>query len=111
VTSGKARALAVASPTRMADLPDVPTMQESGVDVNIRLWTGLFAPAGTPPEVVKKLEAECMRIAQLPDFKQKLHALSTDSIGSTSAEFIETIKAETAMWSDVAKRANVSIKR
>jgi tripartite-type tricarboxylate transporter receptor subunit TctC len=111
VTSGNARALAVAAPRRLAELPDVPTMQEVGVDMNVQLWSGLFAPAGTPPEIVKKLEAECIRIAQLPDFKEKLRALSTDSVGSTSEDFRTSIDAEIRMWSDVAKRANLTFEQ
>jgi tripartite-type tricarboxylate transporter receptor subunit TctC len=108
VQSGKARALAVTAPKRIADLPDVPTLHDIGVDVDVRLWSGLFAPAGTPPEIVKKLEAECMRIAQLPDIQEKLRALSSDAVGSSSAQFIKEIDAEIKMWTDVAKEAKLS---
>ena len=112
VAAGNARALAVASPKRLPELPNVPTMKEAGVDdVNVMLWSGLFAPAGTPPDILKKLEAECIRIAQLPDFQAKLRALSTDSIGSTSAEFSRAIDAEIKLWSDVAKSANVKFEQ
>jgi tripartite-type tricarboxylate transporter receptor subunit TctC len=111
VTSGNARALAVAAPQRLAELPDVPTMQEVGVDMNVQLWSGLFAPAGTPPEIIKKLEAECIRIAQLPDFKEKLRTLSTDAIGSTSQDLHKSIDDEIKMWSDVAKRANLTFEQ
>jgi tripartite-type tricarboxylate transporter receptor subunit TctC len=111
VASGKARALAVASDTRLPELPDVPTMKESGVDMKSVLWLGLFAPAGTPAEIVKKLEAECQRIAQMPDFKQKLRSLSTDAIGSSSAEFVKLIEAEIKMWSDVQRQANVKFEQ
>jgi tripartite-type tricarboxylate transporter receptor subunit TctC len=111
VNSGNARALAVAAPQRLVELPDVPTMQEVGVDMNVRLWSGLFAPAGTPPEIIKKLEAECIRIAQLPDFKEKLRTLSTDAIGSTSNDLRKSIDEEIRMWSDVAKRANLSFEQ
>jgi tripartite-type tricarboxylate transporter receptor subunit TctC len=111
VTSGNARALAVAAPRRIAELPHVPTMQEVGVDMNVQLWSGLFAPAGTPPEIIKKLEAECIRIAQLPDFKEKLRILSTDAIGSTSEDFHRSIDSEIRMWSDVADRANLTFEQ
>jgi tripartite-type tricarboxylate transporter receptor subunit TctC len=111
VTSGNARALAVAAPKRLLELPDVPTMQEVGVDVNIQLWSGLFAPTGTPPEIIKKLEAECIRIAQLPDFKEKLRILSTNAIGSTSEDLHKSIDGEIRMWSDVAKRANLTFEQ
>jgi tripartite-type tricarboxylate transporter receptor subunit TctC len=108
VTSGNARALAVAAPKRIAELPDVPTMEEVGVDMNVQLWSGLFAPVGTPPEITKKLETECIRIARLPDFKEKLRTLSTDAIGGTSDDFHKSIEQEIRMWSDVAQRANLT---
>jgi tripartite-type tricarboxylate transporter receptor subunit TctC len=111
VTSGNARALAVAGPRRIAELPDVPTMQEVGVDMSVRLWSGLFAPAGTPSEITKKLETECIRIARMPDFKEKLRTLSTDAIGSTSDDFHESIEQEIRMWSDVAQRANLTFEQ
>jgi tripartite-type tricarboxylate transporter receptor subunit TctC len=111
VTSGNARALAVAAPKRIAELPDVPTMQEVGVDMNVQLWSGLFAPAGTPPEITKRLEAECIRIARMPDFKEKLRTLSTDAIGSTSDDFHKSIEQEIRMWSDVAQRANLTFEQ
>jgi tripartite-type tricarboxylate transporter receptor subunit TctC len=108
VQAGKARALAVTAPKRIAELPDVPTLHEIGVDVDVRLWSALFAPAGTPPEIVKKLEAECMRIARLPDFKEKLRALSSDAVGNSSAEFTKELEAEIKMWTGVAKEAKLT---
>ena len=108
VSSGMAKALAVASSKRLPELPDVPTMTEAGVDMNVALWLGLFAPAGTPPEIVAKLEAECQRIARLPEFKEKLRAMSTDALGTTSAEFATAITAEIDLWKDVAKQAKLS---
>ena len=111
VTSGRARALAVASPTRLPELPNVPTMQEAGVDMNVQLWLGLFAPAGTPPEIVAKLEAECQRMARLPEFKARLRTMSTDAVGGTSAEFFQMIDGEIKMWSEVAKKANIKFEQ
>src|SRR5215468_10511054 len=72
VKGGQVRALAVLDPKRLDDLPDVPTMTEEGVpDVNVSLWSGLFAPAHTPPEIVKTLESELMKIMQMPDVKKR----------------------------------------
>jgi tripartite-type tricarboxylate transporter receptor subunit TctC len=107
VLAGKARALLVTAPQRVATLPAVPTLHEIGVNANVRLWSGLFAPAGTPPEIVKKLEAEAMRIAQLPDIKEKLAASSSDAVGNTSVEFAKEIGDEIRMWTEVAKQANL----
>jgi tripartite-type tricarboxylate transporter receptor subunit TctC len=111
IASGNVRALAVASPVRLPELESAPTMQESGVDMNVALWLGLFAPAGTPPEIVAKLEAECQRIAQLPDFKARLRSMSTDALGTTSAEFIKMIDAEIKLWTDVARQSVVKFEQ
>ena len=111
VMSGKVRALAVAAPTRLPELPDVPTMREAGVDINVSLWAGVFAPAGTPPAIVKRLEAECLRIAHLPDFKARLRAMATESPGITSEEFVKAIDVETELWRDVARQANLKFEQ
>src|SRR5258707_1332726 len=75
VKSGTARALAIAASKRMEELPDVPTLKEAGADVDAVLWSGIFAPKATPPGIVKKLEAEFMRIAKLPDVIARLKPL------------------------------------
>jgi tripartite-type tricarboxylate transporter receptor subunit TctC len=111
VAAGKARALAVAAPTRLPELPDVPTMQQAGVDLNVHLWLGLFAPAGTPPEIVAKLEAECLRMARLPELKERLRTMSTDLVGSTSADFFRMIDGEIKVWTDVARKANIKLEQ
>src|ERR1700754_130146 len=78
IKGNQVRALAIAAPKRSADLPDVPTMKEAGADVEAVLWSGLFAPKGTPPAIVKKLEAELMRITKLPGVAEKLKPLGID---------------------------------
>src|SRR3979490_1460700 len=75
VLGGQARALAVASPRRVAELPDIPTLKEAGADVDAALWSGLFAPKDTPPAIVRKLENEINRIARLPDVIARLNPL------------------------------------
>jgi tripartite-type tricarboxylate transporter receptor subunit TctC len=110
VKSGKIRALAVTADTRLAELPDVPTMAEGGVPgANVGLWSGVFAPAGTPPAIVRKLEAELRRIMQMDDVKERFKALATPTVGSTSAEFVQLIDAETKMWAEVGRAANVRL--
>ena len=86
-------------------------MEESGVNMNVALWLGLFAPAGTPPAIVAKLEAECRRIAQLPDFKARLRSMSTDQLGTSSAEFIQAIDAEIKLWTEVARQSDVKFEQ
>jgi tripartite-type tricarboxylate transporter receptor subunit TctC len=108
IKSGQLRALAVTSQTRLADLPDIPTMAEAGVPgVDIGLWTGVFAPAGTPPAIVKKLEAELQRITRLSDVQEKFRQMATPTVGSTSDEFARTIASQIAFWTEIGKQAHV----
>jgi tripartite-type tricarboxylate transporter receptor subunit TctC len=110
VKSGLVRALAVTAATRLPDLPEVPTLAEGGVTgADVGLWTGVFAPAGTPPAVVRRLETELRAIMQIPDVKEKFRALATPTVGSTAAEFADLIGAETKMWSEVGRAANVKL--
>jgi tripartite-type tricarboxylate transporter receptor subunit TctC len=111
VKSGTARALAVATPRRIDDLPDVPTLKEAGADVEAVLWSGIFAPKATPSAIVKKLEGELMRIARLPDVIARLKPLGIESIGNSSEEFARILAADIARWGAVAKSANIRIEQ
>jgi tripartite-type tricarboxylate transporter receptor subunit TctC len=107
---GKLRALAVTSPARLAELPDVPTMAEAGIaGAEAVFWTGLFVPKGTPKEIVGRLEAEVRAAMQDAEIRQRLRALATDAASSSPAEFADRIKADLKAWGDVAKTANVTI--
>jgi tripartite-type tricarboxylate transporter receptor subunit TctC len=107
---GKLRALAVTSPARLAELPDVPTMAEAGIaGAEAVFWTGLFVPKGTPKEIVGRLEAEVRAAMQDAEIRQRLRALATDAASSSPAEFVDRIKADLKAWGDVAKAANVTI--
>jgi tripartite-type tricarboxylate transporter receptor subunit TctC len=109
VNGGNARALAVAAPTRAESLPDVPTMKEAGADVEAVLWSGIFVPAATPPEIVAKLEAEFIRIARLPDVVSRLKLLNIDSVGNSSEEFSRIIAADLERWKAVARAGNIKM--
>ncbi len=112
VKAGKVRALAITAAKRLDDLPEVPTMDEQGYpDVHVQLWSGVFAPAGTPPAVIGKLEGELRRIMQLPDVQQKFRAMATGTVGSSAADFAKLIAAETRMWADVGKAANLKFEQ
>ena len=85
-------------------------MAEAGVgDVNVGLWSGFFVPAGTPPEVVRKLDTEIRRIMQLADVKERFKAMATPIRVLGSAEFARLIDAETKVWAEVGQRANVKL--
>lgn len=106
---GKVRALAVTSKSRLAELPEVPTMTEGGiVGADAIFWTGLFVPKSTPKEIVTRIEAEARAAMKDPNVVQRLQSLATDAAGSSSAEFSDRIKADLSLWSDVAKKANVT---
>jgi len=109
INGGNARALAVAAPTRMESLPDVPTMKEAGADVEAVLWSGIFVPAATPPEIVRTLEAEFIRIARLPDVVSRLKLLNIDSVGNSAEEFSRIIAADLERWRTVARAGNIKV--
>jgi tripartite-type tricarboxylate transporter receptor subunit TctC len=111
VKSGTVRALAVAAPKRMEELPDVPTLQEAGADVDAVLWSGIFVAKGTPAAIVKKLESELMRIAALPDVIARLKPLGIDTVGNSSDAFAKILAADIARWGEVAKAANIRIEQ
>lgn len=108
LADGRLRALAVTSPRRLPSLPNVPTMAEAGVpDMEIQFWAGIFAPAGTPLAIVKKLEAEINRIVKLADIRDRMAGIRVNPVGSTSEEFSKTLAADLARWSALAKAANI----
>jgi tripartite-type tricarboxylate transporter receptor subunit TctC len=111
VKSGTVRALAVATPTRIDDLPDVPTLKEAGADVEAVLWSGIFVPKATPPAIVKKLEGEFMRIARQGDVIARLKPLGIDTVGNSSEEFAKILAADIARWGAVAKAANIKMQQ
>lgn len=107
---GKLRALAVTSPARLPEFPDVPTMAEAGITgADAVFWTGLFVPKGTPKEIVTKLEAEAKTAMQDPEVRQRLRALATDAASSSPAEFTGRITSDLKAWGDVAKTAKVTL--
>jgi tripartite-type tricarboxylate transporter receptor subunit TctC len=108
-SAGNVRALAVTSLERSPLMPDVPPMADYLPGFEATSWHGLFAPAGTPPEIVGKISAEVQRILNEPAMKEKLEGMGAKPIGSTPEEFAEFIAAERAKWAQVIKDANVSI--
>lgn len=107
---GKLRALAVTSPARLPEFPDVPTMAEAGISgAEAVFWTGLFVPKGTPKEIVTRLEAEAKTAMQDPEVRQRLRALATDAASSSPAEFTGRITSDLKAWGDVAKTAKVTL--
>jgi tripartite-type tricarboxylate transporter receptor subunit TctC len=108
--AGRVRALAVTDKRRLADLPDVPTMAEAGVpDLEVRLWSGVFAPVGTPPAVVKKVEQAMMQTIKSPDVNARLKDLQVDPSGNSAEEFKRIVASELPRWAAIAKAANIKL--
>jgi len=109
VKGGKVRALAVTGAVRSAELPDVPSMAEVGLPgVNTSLWSGFFAPAGTPAPVLRKLEDALRRAIADPDVNGKLKAMAVAPGGGSSDEFRQMIDADIKTTSEVVKAANLT---
>lgn len=108
IKSGKLRALAVTSAKRLALLPDVPTMAEVGVKgVEMSVWWGLVAPAGTPKEVVNRLNTDTQKLLAEPAVLARLTELGAVVNTGSPEEFASFVRAETARWGQVIKAANI----
>ena len=108
----RVRGLAVTSPARMPGAPDVPTIAEAGLpDLQYVAWIGLFAPAGTPPEIVSRLEAEVREVSRMPDVAERLRPLGMAPDFMGGEEFRRLIETEAARWKDIAKAAGLSLTR
>ncbi|MFN6993098.1 MAG: Bug family tripartite tricarboxylate transporter substrate binding protein [Aquincola tertiaricarbonis] len=107
IKAGKLRPLAVLQSSRSPLLPDVPTLEESGIKgITLGSWTALLAPAGTPPEIVARLSAEVARIMSLPEVRERLVTLYQEPAGSTPAELAATVESDLAKWRRIAKESN-----
>jgi tripartite-type tricarboxylate transporter receptor subunit TctC len=108
IKSGALRALAVTSAERHRAFPDVPTLVELGMpEMEVPVWTALFAPARTPAPVVARLQREIARVVQLPDVKERFAALGVDSVGGTSEALGRQVARDIEKWTAVAKAAGI----
>jgi tripartite-type tricarboxylate transporter receptor subunit TctC len=107
---GKLRALAVTTAKRSPVSPEVPTLAESGLPgYEIGSWQGVFAPAGTPPEIVKRLNAEIVKIINSPDVQKKLLELGAEPVANSPEEFTALVKTEVVKWGDVVKKSGAKV--
>jgi tripartite-type tricarboxylate transporter receptor subunit TctC len=110
IKQGKLRALAVTSTKRVDDLPNVPTIHESGYKgFDAATWFGLLAPAGTPKDVVARLNAEFNKALQQPELRKKLGDEGADPAGGTPEQFAALIKDEAVRWGKVVKESGARI--
>ena len=107
--SGKLRPLAVTGSRRSPLLPEVPTFSESGVAVESYAWYGFFTRAGTPKEVVQKLNAEAIKVLKGPDFQRVYEETGGEFVGDTPENFAKFMAAEAEKWSRVVKASGATV--
>jgi tripartite-type tricarboxylate transporter receptor subunit TctC len=111
IQAGKLRAIAVGSPTRMAAIPDVPTIAEAGLPgLEIVQYYGLVAPAGTPQPIIERLNKELAKILKSDDMKKRLLDAGGDPVISSPAEYAQNIQREEGKWQAVIKKLGLVIK-
>jgi len=108
IRAGKLRAIAVGTQQRIPALPDVPTVAEQGYkDFETSQWYGIHAPAGTPPEIVKRLQEECYKALRASSVTERFATDNAVSGGGPSSEYAAFVKDQQRIWSDIVKRANI----
>lgn len=111
IKSGDLRALAVSTAKRIGSLPDIPTVSESGLPgYDMLLWSGIFAPANTPAEIIQKLQSEVKKAVSDPVMVQRLSELGIEPIGSTSESLKKIIKEQIRKYKEVASKAQIAAK-
>jgi tripartite-type tricarboxylate transporter receptor subunit TctC len=110
VRQGKMRALAVTGAKRSPAVPEVPTLLESGIQVEANLWTGLFAPAGTPKAIVNKLNEDIGRMLDAPQMKEwLLNNLGGEITPQTPEQFSAFLATDAARWQKIIKQIGVQL--
>jgi tripartite-type tricarboxylate transporter receptor subunit TctC len=107
IKDGRLRGLAVASDQRLALLPQVPTLKEQGIPLQFATWVGLFAPSGTPREIVARLSEETVKALGAPDVADRLAALGFEVYGVPTEQFTQIVRADVARMADVIKRSGM----
>ncbi|TMG95659.1 MAG: tripartite tricarboxylate transporter substrate binding protein [Betaproteobacteria bacterium] len=111
IRAGRLKAIATTMPTRLAELPNVPTMAEQGFPgIGTNAWQGLFAPAATPKPILDKLHAAVVAVLSRPEMKEMLaQQLMTVAVSKSPQEFTDQVRAETQAWSEVVRDNKVKI--
>ncbi|NYT57831.1 tripartite tricarboxylate transporter substrate binding protein [Alcaligenaceae bacterium] len=110
IQAGKLRALAVTTAKRSSALPDTPTLNESGMhDFDLGTWFGILAPAGTPDDILDKLNTEMVKIIKSPEFGEKMAKIGAETIGNSREEMVAQIDDDTKRFAEVIKKAKISV--
>jgi tripartite-type tricarboxylate transporter receptor subunit TctC len=108
VKAGRVKALAVSTKTRSAVFPDVPTVAEQGFpDFEVDSWFAMFAPKGTPRDVIDRWNQTLTTVLKQPDVRDKLLQQGAEAVGSTPEQLDKLVAAEIVKWTDVVKQANI----
>ncbi len=110
IKGGKVKALAITTAKRSPSMPDLPTVAESGLPgYDVVTWYGMLAPAGTPKDVVARMNDEVRKILHTAEFKQRLADISSEPGDTTPEQFAELIKSDTVKWAKVVKESGATI--
>jgi tripartite-type tricarboxylate transporter receptor subunit TctC len=110
VRSGKLKGLGVSSARRSTSLPEVPTFVENGLDgFVVDSWTGILAPAKTPPEVIDRLHREIAAVLGEPEIRSRYATLGIEPVANSPGEFAAQIRADLARWEKVVRQANIRV--
>lgn len=110
IKSGQLRALAITGSTRSTELPDVPTMAEAGIkDMVVQAWFGFLAPAGTPPEIINKIQLATKKVMATPEIQKRFKEMGGFAGGDTPAEFNAFINSQIADWKITVEAAKLSL--
>jgi tripartite-type tricarboxylate transporter receptor subunit TctC len=110
IASGKLRVLAVATATRAQAMPDLPTVAEAGVPgFKADVWFGVVAPAGTPGEIIVKLNQELVAVMHLPDVEEQLRRQGIEPMTSTPEEFAAFLRSDIRKWGELVRRTGAHV--
>ena len=110
IRAGKLRALAVTTIKRSAALPDVPTLDESGLKgFDQGTWFGVLAPVATPKDIVARLNTEIVKIVNSPDFRKRMDEIGAVPIGNSQAQMASQIKTDTERFARLVKEAKITV--
>ncbi len=110
IRSGKVKPLALNAQQRSALLPEVPTFPEAGLAAFDRYtWFGMFAPAGTPKDIVARVQTDVVAALRAADLRERFASVGAEPVGSTPEQFVERILSDTARWAEVIRAANVKV--
>jgi tripartite-type tricarboxylate transporter receptor subunit TctC len=110
VKNGKLKAIAVTGGRRSAAAPDLPTVAESGMPgYQVYEWNAIFAPAGTPPAVINRLQAEIAKVVKIPEVRDRMLALGGEIVASSPQDLAAWVREQTASWATVVRAANIKL--